>query len=169
MGFRRGTRRRSLSRMQPIQSYKQITIDGPASRAAATNIFHGLLLGVDDYSGPTAANKEVPTGARVMSVLLLLTFSNLVSISALLHMHVQFKRSGMTNLTPGAVGGSPSRNTITTTRMFFIGKEQNTSMVILVKVPQQFQRIREGDDWVLTYRADAVFASATQAIYKFYR
>ncbi len=104
-----------------------------------------------------------------MSVLLLLTFSNLVSISALLHMHVQFKRSGMTNLTPGAVGGSPSRNTITTTRMFFIGKEQNTSMVILVKVPQQFQRIREGDDWVLTYRADAVFASATQAIYKFYR
>jgi len=164
---RRGTRRRMA--LQPIQSYKQVSVDGPASRAAATNIFHTFLTGVDNYAGPTAANKEVPTGAKVMSVLVMVCFSNLVSISALLHMHVQFQRSGMPVVTPGAVGGDPNRNTIVSTRMLFIGKEQNNNLMFLVKVPKIFQRIREADNWILEYRADAVFASATQVIYKFYR
>lgn len=104
-----------------------------------------------------------------MSLLIMVTFSNLVAISALLHMHVQFKRSGMPTVTPGVVGGDPNRNTIVSTKMFFIGKEQNTSLVFLVKVPRIFQRVREADDWVLAYRCDAVFTSATQCIYKFYR
>jgi len=104
-----------------------------------------------------------------MSVLLMCTYSNLVLISALMHFHFQFRRNGIGLVTPGVVGGNPNRNTITTTRMFFIGKDQNTTMVILVKVPKLYQRIREGDIWTLTYAADAVYASATQAIYKFYR
>ncbi len=169
VSFRGRNRRRRQNLGTIVQSYKQISVDGPASRAAATNIVVPILLGVDNYVGPTALNREVPTGSKVMSFLLMVTFSNLVSISALIHMHVQFKRSGSATVTPGAVGGDPLRNQITTTRMFFIGKEQNTSMVILVKVPRLYQRIREADDWVLTYRCDAVFASASQAIYKFYR
>ncbi len=156
-------------RMSPIQSYKQVSVDGPASRAAATNILHGILTGVDNYTGPSAANNEVPTGAKVMSVLVMATFSNLVLISALLHLHIQFFRTGTPVVTPGAVGGSSSRNTIVSTKMFFIGQNQNTSLVFLVKIPKIFQRIREGDTWNIVYRADAVFASATQVIYKFYR
>ncbi len=155
--------------MQPIQSYKQVSVDGPASRAAATNISHQLLIGVDNYSGPTANNNEVPTGAKVMSMFIMMTFSNLVSVSALLHLHIQCTRAGIVIITPGAVGGNTARNTVIHTDMFFIGKEQNTRILLRLKIPRIYQRIREGDQFFLVYRADAVFASATQVIYKFYR
>ncbi len=153
----------------PIQSFKQITVDGPASRAAATDINHRIVLGVDNYTGPSGANDEVPTGAKISSFTLMFTASNLVAISALLHFHVMILRSGMTGPSPGAVGGNPLRNTVIHTRMFFIGKEQNVQMMFQVKIPRLYQRIREGDNWFISYRCDAVFASATQAIYKFYR
>ncbi len=156
-------------RMQPIQSFKQITVDGPASRAAATNILHRFVVGVDNYTGPSAANDEVPTGAKVMSATLFLSFSNLVAVSALLHYHIQCQRTGSPIITPGAQGGSPSRNTVIHTGMLFIGKEQNTNFQIQLRIPRIFQRIREGDQFFIVYRVDAVFASATQALYKFYR
>ncbi len=162
-------RRRSNMRMQPIQSYKQVSVDGPASRAAATNILHSFLAGVDNYTGPTALNSEVPTGAKVMSVLIMVTLSNLVSISALCHLDIQLFRTGTPVITPGAVGGNTARNTVIHTRMFFIGQNQNTSLMFRVKIPKIYQRIREGDNWNIVYRCDAVFASATQVIYKFYR
>ncbi len=155
--------------MHPVQSYKQITVDGPANRAAATTIVHTFLSGLDNYVGPTAANSEVPTGASVSSVLVMLTFTNLVSVSALLHLNVQLFRSGGTAVTPGAVGGSPARNTVIYTQMIFLGQNQNNNFMFRVKIPKLFQRVREGDAWQLRYRADAVFASATQVIYKFYR
>ncbi len=155
--------------MSPIQSYKQITVDGPASRAAATDILHTFVKGVDNYTGPSATNNEVPTGSKIMGGVIMLAFTNLVSVSALVHFDVQFNRSSSPIISPGSVGGSPNRNQITTTRMFFIGKDQNSNLMFGLKVPKIYQRIREGDTWSLVYRCDAVFASATQVIYKFYR
>ncbi len=155
--------------MTPIQSYKQITVDGPASRAAATNISHTVLVGVDNYTGPSAANNEVPTGAKVMSVLVMACFTNLVTISALLHLNFQCVRAGIVGITPGVIGGQTNRNTVIFTAMKFLGKDQNSNYMWLIKIPRIYQRVREGDAWNITYRNDAVFASATQAIYKFYR
>ncbi len=152
-----------------IQSYKQITVDGPASRAAATNIAHDIVVGVDNYSGPTALNNEVPTGAVVKFVNIFASFSNLVLVSGLLHFNIQCRRAGILGATPGAIGGSNLRNTIIHTEMKFIGQNQNTNIRLRIKIPPIFQRIREGDVWRIVYRVDAVFASATQAIYKFYR
>jgi len=167
--FHRNTNRRRTSGMNPIQSYKQVSVDGPASRAAATNIIHSYLAGVDNYAGPTAANSEVPTGARVMSVLVMATFSNLVGISALLHFDLQCHRANTPIVVPGVQGGNPERNTVIHTRMFFIGQNQNTSLMFRVKIPRIYQRIREGDSFNIVYRCDAIFTSATQVIYKFYR
>ncbi len=155
--------------MNPIQSYKQVTVDGPASRAAASNILHIVLQGVDNYTGPSASNNEVPTGAKVMFILIMVGFTNLVAVSSLLHMHFQFFRSGTPVVTPGVVGGNPNRNTVMSTRMVFLGQNQNSNFMFLVKVPKIYQRIREADQWALVYRTDTVFASASQAIYKFYR
>ncbi len=168
----RNRRRRSFSPrrgMTPIQSFKQITIDGPASRAAATTISHSILTGVDNYTGPSAANNEVPTGAKVMSVILMLNFTNLVSVSSSMHINIQCIRSGGAVLTPGAIGGNPLRNQIIHTRMVFLGHDQNNNFMFSIKIPTIYQRIREGDSWLIIYRADTVFASQTQAIYKFYR
>ncbi len=163
-------RRRNYSRnLQVIQSYKQISVDGPASRAAATTINHQLLTGVDNYTGPSAANSEVPTGAKVMSILIMACFTNLVSVSALLHLNVQLLRTGTPGVTPGAIGGVNTRNTVIFTHMVFLGQDQNSNFVWRLKIPKIYQRIREGDLWQIRYRADTVFASATQTIYKFYR
>ncbi len=155
--------------MNPIQSYKQVTVDGPASRAAATTISHNFVIGVDNYAGPSAANNEVPTGAKIMYVYIMASFTNLVSISALCHFHIGCRRSGTTFPAPGAVGGNASRNLIIHTAMFFLGKEQNNNYVFRIKIPKIYQRIRESDVWTIQYQVDAVFASATQVIYKFYR
>ncbi len=155
--------------MNPIQSFKQINVDGPASRAAATNIAHTVLVGVDNYTGPSAANNEVPTGAKVMSILVMATFTNLVSISSLLHLNFQFMRSGQAPITPGSIGGQPQRNQVISTMMKFLGQNQNSNYMWTIKIPKMYQRIREGDFWSIMYRTDTVFASATQCIYKFYR
>ncbi len=155
--------------MRPVQSYKQVTVDGPASRAAATTIVHNIVQGVDDYSGPTANNNAVPTGATITSVLLMLTFTNLVSVSSLLHLNVQIVRAGATTVTPGVVGGDASRNSVIYTQMIFLGHDQNNNFMFRIKIPSIYRRVREADLWQLRYRADTVFASATQAIYKFYR
>jgi len=168
MPYRRN-RRRSFGAKPVIQSYKQVTVDGPASRAAATNISHTIVAGVDDYAGPTAANNEVPTGAVIKFLTILRSYSVLSNVSSLLHFNLQLLRAGLPAVTPGAVGGSPQRNTIVHTDMKFIGFNQKTNIRLRIKIPPIFQRIREGDLWLIIYRADVVFASATQAIYKFYR
>jgi len=168
--YRRGRSRGSRSStMNPIQSFKQISVDGPASRAAGTDIVHSYAFGVDNYTGPGANNNEIPTGAKVSSVTIMAAFTNLVSVSALVHFQLECLRSGQSGPTPGAVGGNPERNNVIHTRMFFIGQNQNTNLMFRVKIPRIFQRVREGDIWTITYRCDAVFASATQAIYKFFR
>lgn len=170
MPFRRNyPKRRSSQLGTVINSYKQVAVDGPASRAAATNITHNVAIGIDDYSGPTANNNEVPTGAVIKNITFLLCFTNLVSVSALLHLNIELKLSGQSSVTPGVVGGNPQRNQVYHTMMKFLGQNQNHNFVVNFKIPKRVQRVREGNVWQLVYRCDTVFASATQAIYKFYR
>ncbi len=168
MVFRR--RRRNFSQnLQVIQSYKQISVDGPASRAAATTIVHTFVNGIDNYVGPTGTNNAVPTGAKIMSIIIFASFTNLVSISSLMHLNVQMRRGGIAGVTPGNVGGAAQRNTVIFTDMKFLGQNQNSNFIYRLKIPKMFQRIREGDSWEIRYQTDSVFASATQVIYKFYR
>ncbi len=155
--------------MNPIQSIKQVSVDGPASRAAATNIVHTFVSGVDNFTGPGAGNNSVPTGAKIMNIIILVCFTNLVSVSSLLHLNIQMRRAGIAGITPGNVGGASQRNTVIFTDMKFLGQNQNSNFIYRLKIPKLFQRIREGDTWEIRYRADTVFASTTQVIYKFYR
>ncbi len=165
----RTNRRRRRVGLNPIQSYKQVTVDGPASRAASTNIIHTIMTGVDNYSGPTANNLEVPTGAKIFSVLVLMSFSQLVSVASILQFTFQCLRAGQVQVTPAVQGGDPNRNNVVHTMQKVLGKDQNHNYSVLIKIPRGCQRVREGDAFQLVYRADTVFASVTQAIYKFYR
>ncbi len=153
----------------PIQSYKQISVDGPASRAAATNIQHVFAQGVDNYTGPSATNNEVPTGAKLITIDLQLAFSQLVAVSSNIVFSVQVIGPAQGVVTPNAQGGNSMRNQVIYTRNFFCGKEQNTNFHLRLKIPRVYQRVKEGTLYMLVYRADTVFASVTQAIYKFYR
>ncbi len=154
--------------MNPIQSFKQVFIDGPASRAAATKIDSNFLVGVDNYTGPVG-NQNVPTGAKVMSIDLQIGVTNLVGISSNFVWTVQLLRSAQGSITPNAQGGSPQRNQVIYTRNVFVGQFQNYNPHIRVKIPPKFQRVREGDIWKIVTFSDTVHASIIQVIYKFYR
>ncbi len=165
--YRANRRRRSMG-LRPIDSFKQVTVDGPASRAAATNILHQILLGVDHFTAP-ATNIEVPTGAKVFSLLIMGSFMNLTSVALTTHFNITLLRSGQAAPVPGVIGGSNVRNQVIYTQMKMLGKDQNNNLMVRVKVPRSMQRIREGDNWFIQYQSDAVISSITQCIYKFYR
>ncbi len=166
---RRTFRRRSYTARPIVQSFKQISVDGPALRLAATNILHSLVIGVDNYAGPTVANNEVPTGAKIFNIILFLSLGSIASPATTLHFTVQCLRSGQGQVPPGTQGGNPQRNQVIHTEMFFVTAQQSINRTMIIKVPKQYQRIREGDIFQLVYRGDTVFTSITQVIYKFYR
>ncbi len=162
-------RRRSFTARPIVQSFKQISVDGPASRSAATNILHTAAVGVDNYAGPTANNNEVPTGAKIFNIIVFLSLGSIVSPATVVHFTFQCLRSGQGQVVPGVQGGNPQRNQVIHTEQFFVTAQQSINRTLLVKVPKQYQRIREGDILQLVYRGDTTFTSITQVLYKFYR
>lgn len=168
MRYRKKGMYRKLARV-PVQSFKQIGIDGPASRAAATNIVSTLSNGLDNYAGPTANNYEVPTGAIIKSINVQCCLMNLVSQVTNVVVSLQLKRDGQSVVTPNAQGGNAGRNRVFYTKQLFIGKDQQNNLEWNFKIPKKYQRVRETDQWSLVMRGDTVFSSVVQWIYKFYR
>lgn len=154
---------------QVIQSYKQVKNVAPVSRVAATQINTTLATGVDNYTGPSAANEEVPTGAIIKNFDIQIGAMNLVGVASFFWVTVQLLRSGQ-SATPGrAQGGDPQRNQVFLTIQRTMGDNQNTNIPIKFKVPRKFQRIREGDIWIVTTECNQIYTEAIQIIYKFYR
>lgn len=102
---------RKLARV-PVQSFKQIGIDGPQSNVAATNIVSTLSSGVDNYTGPSANNFEVPTGAIIKSFNVQVCLMNLISQVTNVVVTLQLKRDGQSVVTPNAQGGNAGRNRV---------------------------------------------------------
>jgi hypothetical protein len=128
-----------------------------------------MVSGVDNYTGPSAANNEVPTGAVVKYIDIQGAVTNLVSQSAYVWVSIEHLRSGQVVTDPRATGGSPQRNQIHLQLLRMIGKDQNQNFHIKFKIPSKFQRVREGDSWQLVINSDVVTGQAWQMIYKFYR
>lgn len=128
-----------------------------------------MVNGVDNYTGPSAANNEVPVGAVVKYIEIQHPTMNLVSVAAFMNIAIQHLRSGQTIIDPRAVGGNPQRNQVHFQTTFSLGKEQNQTRVYRFKIPKKFQRVREGDKWEFTYICSQIFTDQVQIIYKFYR
>lgn len=169
LSMRRYRSQRKALAFRPVQSFKQIVVDGPASRAAATNIVTTLSNGVDNYSGPSANNYEVPTGATIKSFNVQICLMNLVSQVINVVVTLQLKRDGQSITTPNAQGGAAGRNRVFYTKQLFIGKDQQNNLEYNFKIPKKYQRVRETDQWSIVIRGDATFSSLVQGIYKFYR
>lgn len=166
-------RRRRISRRQRlgsvIQSYKQIRQDAPLSVAAATRTDYPVTTGVDNYTGPSASNNEVPTGAKVEKISIQISQQNLVNIAGFIWISVQLVRANQTVVDPRALGGNPQRNQVFLQIMRSLGQNQNTDIAFTFKIPAKFQRVREGDKWYITNESDVISTKAMQTIYKFYR
>ncbi len=164
-------RRQSIRPRTIVQSFKKVINHAPASRAAATNIEFSIATGVDStaagQTGPTDVN--VPTGSVIKYFEIQFPCTNLVAVSAFQYLSVQQLRSGQVSVNADVIGGSPQRNQVFFQKLYSIGKEQNSTMIIKFKVPKKFQRVREGDRWVFSTLNTVVHTSAVQIIYKFYR
>ncbi len=165
-------RRRRVTRMAPvIQSFKKVMNDAPASRAAGATIDLKMSDGEDSVAagqtGPIDAG--VPTGSLIKFFEIQYCVTNLVAISLFMHVSIQLIRSGQTNIAPNVVGGNPQRNQVFYQKLYSVGKEQNSTLIVRFKVPKRFQRVRDGDTWQFVRTGSAVYTDATQVIYKFYR
>jgi len=78
--------------------------------------------------------------------------------------HVIYNRDDLLS-----VGGDPIRNQVHLQLLRMLGANQNVNFHIKFKVPKQFQRVREGDFWLLVTESDVVTNSAWQFIYKHFR
>ncbi len=149
--------------MNPIQSFKQVFVDGPATRVAATNIQSTFVVGVDNYVGPTG-NQEVPTGATINSINVQIGFSTSVNLVNLIWT-VQLLRSGQGVITPNAQGGNPQRNQVIHTMNFMLNVGTVRNFNTQIRIPPKFQRVREGDLWTIVSRGDTAHTSIIQVIY----
>ena len=166
-------RRRMMRRMvqrAPVQSFKKVLNQAPASETVATHELN-LSVGTDSVAAgqTTAVDGAVPTGSVIKFIEIQYSVSNLAAVSLFVHMSIQQTRSGQLAIAPNATGGDPQRNQVHFLKQVSVGKEQNANYLFRFKVPKKFQRVREGDAWKFVYANDQVMTDAIQVIYKFFR
>ncbi len=155
----------------PIQSYKKVINHPGTSRASAANIEMGMSTGVDSIAaGQTGpVDFQVPTGAVIKFFDIAFAVTNLVAVSMFMNVSIQLLRAGQVSISPIVIGGDPQRNQVFFQDFFNVGRDQNAPKHYRFKVPNRFQRVRDGDRWIFNSLGSAVHASGAQIIYKFYR
>ncbi len=157
--------------MRPvIQSYKKVIFFVNASFGPGFQN-EEFAVGVDSVAaGQTSAtDTNVPTGSIIKYFEVMFAASNVVSTPCFVNCTLQYTLSPQTAIDPNAVGGDPQRNQVLHMDLFSIGQSQNSTHKFKFKIPKQFQRLREGMRWKLTWRNSATVNRECLIIYKFYR
>ncbi len=148
-----------------LTTYKHIIQLAPASVSAGLRV-NTLVTGVDAFSGQTSVTDSATETGRIIEKLdIQLTIANLVNIALNVWVSVQHLRSGQSTIDPRATGGSPQRNQVHLQLLRMVGQSQNQTFHIKFRIPKKFQRVREGDLWVLGVNADQTATHALQCIY----
>ncbi len=171
MVFRRSSRRRMSMPRAIVQSYKKVLNEAGSTRVGSTSIVTVVATGVDSIAaGQTSvADANVPTGCVIKYFEIQWSYANPTAGVIFLHTTIQKTHSTQAVVGPNVVGGNPQRNQVFHQSMRAISLNQNGNAVFRFKVPKQFQRMREGDNWKFVRIGDAAFTDAVQIIYKFYR
>ncbi len=163
-GFRKGRGPKPV-----IKSYKKVLFFGPASFAAGfTN--QVLCTGKDGQleQQTTPTDGDVPSGCIIKYFEIQIALANISSTTCFVDCTLQYKLGGQGLIDPRVVGGHNQRNQVVHMDNFSVGIEQNSTHKFKFKVPKQFQRIREGMQWSLTWSTSNSVSNQTQVIYKFY-
>ncbi len=157
--------------MTPVQSYKKVLNFAPISRAAAFQSDNVIVTGADSIAqGQTSpTDNTVATGSKISFIEIQIALVNLVSVSCFTHIIIQHLHSGQSVVGANVVGGNPQRNQVFHQDLFNIGQDQNLTRKYRFKIPLRVQRVREGDQWVVSILASQVRQEALQIIYKTYR
>ncbi len=162
-------RRRAMPRAV-VQSFKKVINIAAVSQAAGSRNIT-LSQGVDSVAagqtGPTDA--QVPTGAIIKFFEIQIGLGQIVGGSVIVHYSVQLVRTDQTAVISNVVGGSAKRNQVFRQNLYSLGINQNFNRTIPFKIPPRFQRVREGDIWLLEITTSNTLTQVFQIIYKFYR
>lgn len=161
--------RRARRSFRPlVKTYKKVLDYAPASRVAATNIEFTISTGVDSLAiGQGGVTDElIPTGSRLQLIHIDVPFGYTAAATAFFWLSIQLIHTGQSSVNPRVVGGNAQRNQVMFQKMFMLGSNQNLLWHKDFKIPKRFQRVREGDKWMIVYQSDVAHASGAQIIYK---
>lgn len=153
-----------------IQSYKKVLNFAPVSQAAGSrniNLANGVDSVAAGQTGPT--DDDVPTGCIIKSFNIDVSLAQIVGGAIFAHYSIQKLHTSQPSVASNVVGGNPTRNQVHRQYMKSIGENQNFNQTIRFKIPPKFQRMREGDIWLLEITTSGTVVQAFQCIYKFYR
>ncbi len=167
MVFRRNNRLGNI-----INSVKNV-IDNQGNIVATTNTEQRVLTGVDNY---TAADVlEVQTGAKIFGVFITIyLYNNADQVAGSLDWYYGVRRgaTSFADMPPAnAVGLSNLRNQILHQEKGLSGGPNGPPMVFkgVIRIPRQYQRIREGDIHFISFRSSQAGKFCIKAIYKWYK
>ncbi len=164
----RGSRRRSIPR-STTRSAKYIVQVAAASEAAGTGaatIMTGNDNTVIGQTGPT--DQLVPTGAKVSVIEIFMPKVNLATTANFIHWTLQRIVSGQAVINPLSAPGSPLRKNIMLSGVVGLGDRQNSNLHIRYKIPPKFQRIGDGDSWIIVNNNESAVSTVYQFIYKIF-
>ncbi len=164
-GFR-GSRRRNTSRPM-VRTYKKVLNFAEASFAAGQRS-EELAVGTDSVAiGQTSATDGiVPTGCRLKYIEIQMPVTNAVDQTAYINCSLQLQLSGQGTVDPDAVGGNARRNQVLHQELFSVGFNQNSTHKFKLKIPNRFQRVKEGMKWAIVWSNSNTVNRRLQIIYK---
>ncbi len=163
-------RRRSSGIRPVIQSFKKVINYAPVSQASGNRPLD-ITLGVDSLAAGQTGPTDVvcPTGSIVKYFEIQLALGQIVAGSTQVHIAIMQIHSSQTIPGANVIGGSNQRNQVFLQHLYQLGENQTFNRTFKFKVPKSYQRIREGDHWVLQITTDGTLTQTVQIIYKFYR
>jgi len=163
--FRRRSRRVSMRPV--IQSVKRQIVVGPITQVPG-NIQYTLVKGVDLLSVPVE-QEEVPTGAVVKFIEVQISQQDVAGPGTNFSViSIQRVHSGQVVIDPYTTGGNEQRNQVFHTILRCVAPSQNSNILIKFKVPKSFQRMRNGDKWVLTVNNNNALEHLHFVFFKYY-
>ncbi len=128
-----------------------------------------LVQGVDSTAlgQTTITDGAVPTGSKIKGILLMLGLSAPSTTSVEVGVNIQYLLAGQTtNVDPLAVGGNAQRNQVIKSWHFIIAQDSMVNINAFVKIPRQFQRVREQMLWRVVISSSSSREQAHESIYK---
>lgn len=163
--FRRRSSRRTVRPV--IQSVKRQIVVGPITQVPG-NIQYTLTKGTDLLSVPVE-QAEVPTGAIVKYIEVQVSQQHVgTTDTAFTVLSVQLVHSGQVAIDPYTTGGNEQRNQVMHTIVRCVSPLQNSNVMIKFKIPKRYQRIRNGDRWIMTVNNNIALEHLHFVFFKYY-
>ncbi len=162
-GFR-GSRRKRLPGTNSIKYIVNIAGASEPAGLSAVTMALGTDLITGGQSAPTVA--AVKTGSKIALFDIRMPKVSLSATANFIHWSIQRVLSGQSVINPIIMGGDPLRKNVMLSGVLGLGEGQNNQLHIRYKVPPKFQRIGDGDAWILVNNNTGAVSTIYQIMYK---